>query len=82
MFIPSIYRKSPQPTTTQVDNKLSTEMINYINSKIEGLIKPHFEIFENEDIKPNIVDKYKNYKTMLTILFGKLGMLYLDRFIF
>lgn len=74
MFIPSIYRKSPQPATTQVDNKkLSTEMINYINSKIEGLIKPHFEIFENEDIKPNIMGQIQELQNNVDNFVRKTG---------
>lgn len=55
MFIPSIYRKSPIQATAQVDDKLSTEMVSYINSKIEKLLNCQFEIFEHEDIKPNIL---------------------------
>lgn len=52
MFIPSIYRKSKDNSDI---SKLSPDITQYINSRIEGLMKPHFETFENEDIKPNMM---------------------------
>src|SRR5574344_1980219 len=62
MFIPSIYKKSPKETDTKNfsmtlpnQQKLPVDITQYINSQIEGLIKPHFETFENEDIKPNVM---------------------------
>ncbi|CCV02024.1 hypothetical protein IIV25_006L [Invertebrate iridovirus 25] len=56
-WMPSIY-SSETPTTVSVSLSESTIPENikeYITSHIERLIKPHFEIFENEDIKPNVV---------------------------
>lgn len=56
-WMPSIY-SSDTPTTVSVSLSESTIPENikeYITSHIERLIKPHFEIFENEDIKPNVV---------------------------
>jgi hypothetical protein len=58
LFIPNIYKKiikETTDTTSESKHKLSSEVIQYINSYIERLIKPHFETFENEDIKPNLI---------------------------
>jgi hypothetical protein len=57
IFIPKIYKNSLLGTTTSKpsDAKLSPNVAEYINSQIEKLIKPRFETFEQEDIKPNIV---------------------------
>lgn len=49
-----MYKKSSQETTKHILTLSSTQekAINtYINSRVEKLIKPHFENFENEDIK-------------------------------
>ena len=61
MFIPSIYKSLSQETTNGAsvvsteNQKVPENISKYINSHIERLIKPHFETFENEDIKPNIL---------------------------
>jgi ribosome-associated translation inhibitor RaiA len=40
---------------SEEQQKVPDNISNYINSHIERLIKPHFETFENEDIKPNML---------------------------
>jgi len=59
IFIPNMYKNTPKETTesslvlTMKKEKLPENITSYINSHIERLIKPHFETFEHEDIKPN-----------------------------
>jgi hypothetical protein len=61
MFIPSIYKSLSKETmngtavVSEEQQKVPDNISNYINSHIERLIKPHFETFENEDIKPNML---------------------------
>jgi hypothetical protein len=61
MFIPSIYKSLSKETmngtavVSEEQQKVPNNISNYINSHIERLIKPHFETFENEDIKPNVL---------------------------
>jgi hypothetical protein len=60
-FIPSIYKSLSKETmngtvvVSEEQQKVPDNISNYINSHIERLIKPHFETFENEDIKPNML---------------------------
>jgi ribosome-associated translation inhibitor RaiA len=61
MFIPSIYKSLSKETmngtavVSEEQQKVPDNISNYINSHIERLIKPHFETFDNEDIKPNML---------------------------
>ena len=43
------------PLARDEQQGLPENILNYINSHFERLIKPHFETFEHEDIKPDIV---------------------------
>jgi hypothetical protein len=57
IFIPNIYKKESKNTVaTVMDQKLSENITSYIKTHIEKLIKPHFETFEHEDIKPNTLN--------------------------
>lgn len=63
MFIPNIYKNSPQETskpvsvnTVEQQKQLYPDVASYINLCLERLVKPQqFETFENEDIRPNIM---------------------------
>jgi len=52
-FIPSIYRDDPPEVKPSKSEQLNSTITAYINRQIEKL-KPTFETFENEDIKPDI----------------------------
>lgn len=58
-FIPNIYKNSDEETIVSMipvrEEKIPENILNHINSHFESLIKPHFETFEHEDIKPNVV---------------------------
>ena len=61
IFIPNIYKTSHQETTKKLSvgseeqQSLPKHILTYVDSCIERAIKPHFETFENEDIKPNLL---------------------------
>lgn len=61
IFIPNIYKKlSLKETTDNVSlnepeqQTLQKNIVSYIDSCISRLVKPNFETFEDEDIKPDI----------------------------
>ncbi|CCV01683.1 hypothetical protein IIV22A_007L [Invertebrate iridescent virus 22] len=58
VFIPSIYTSEEKNVSVNISSqqKVPENIHEYINSYIEKLIKPRFEIFEHEDIKPNILN--------------------------
>lgn len=56
IFIPNLYKKPSKESVTLIDSNLSENIMSYIKTYIEKSIKPRFETFEHEDIKPNILN--------------------------
>ena len=59
-FIPPIFQSAlPDPEgiwrSLSEGQRVKTDIKNYIDLQFEKLIKPRFEFFENEDIKPNLM---------------------------